>query len=187
MFLVTMYISGGMIPIYLWYQKLGLLESFTVYWLPALISAYGMMIMGSYMDGLSESIAESARIDGAREVTIYFRVIAPMCKPVFAALAIMTAVGQWNAWFDVLLYNSSGNFDTMQMFLRDILIQSDKIKKLMSDATVGSDAVKAQAARITTQSMRAATTMIVTIPIVCVYPFFQKYFVKGISIGAVKG
>ena len=125
--------------------------------------------------------------DGAKEVTIFFRVVAPLCIPVFAALAVMVAVGHWNSWFDVMLYNASGNYDTLQMLLRDILIESDKIKELMQDSMVGADAVKSQASRISTQSMRAATTMIVTIPIVCVYPFFQRYFVKGISIGAVKG
>jgi putative aldouronate transport system permease protein len=134
-----------------------------------------------------EAVTESARIDGAKEVTIFFRVVAPLCIPVFAALAIMTAVRHWNSWFDVMIYNPSGKFDTMQMLLRDILIESDKIKELMSDSMVGGDAAKSQASRISTQSMRAATTMLVTIPIVCVYPFFQKYFVKGISIGAVKG
>ena len=99
----------------------------------------------------------------------------------------MTAVRHWNSWFDVMIYNPSGKFDTMQMLLRDILIESDKIKELMSDSMVGGNPAKSQASRISTQSMRAATTMLVTIPIVCVYPFFQKYFVKGISIGAVKG
>ena len=187
MFLITMYISGGMIPIYLRYTKIGLLETFTVYWLPGLIGAYDMMLIASYIEGLPDAVTESARIDGAREVTIFFRVVAPLCVPVFAALAVMTAVGHWNSWFDTMLYNSSGKYDTLQMLLRDILIESDKIKKLMQDATVGADAVKSQVSRISTQSMRAATTMIVTIPIVCVYPFFQRYFVKGISIGAVKG
>ena len=187
MFMITMYVSGGMIPIYLWYQKIGLLETFAVYWVPGLIAAYNMMIIASYIEGLPTAVTESARIDGAKEVTIFFRVVAPLCIPVFAALAVMVAVGHWNSWFDVMLYNASGNYDTLQMLLRDILIESDKIKELMQDSMVGADAVKSQASRISTQSMRAATTMIVTIPIVCVYPFFQRYFVKGISIGAVKG
>lgn len=187
LFVITMYISGGMIPTYLWFQKIHLLESFGVYWLPGLISAYNMMLIASYIDGLPDSVAESARIDGASEFTIFFRVIAPLCMPVMAALAVMTAVGHWNAWFDVMIYNPSGKFDTLQMMLRDILIESDKIKDLMKDSMVGAAAVKSQAGRITTASMRAATTMIVTLPIVCVYPFFQKYFVKGMSVGAVKG
>ena len=105
----------------------------------------------------------------------------------FAALGVMVAVGHWNSWFDVMIYNPSGNYDTLQIVLRNILIESDKIKKLMQDATVGSAQAKSAASRISTTSMRAATMMIVTIPIVLVYPFFQRYFVKGISIGAVKG
>lgn len=187
MFLITMYVGGGMIPTYLWFIKLGLLETFTVYWLPSLLSAYEMMIIASYIEGLPASMFESARIDGAKEITIYTRICMPLCVPVFAALGVMVAVGHWNSWFDVILYNPSGQYDTLQIVLRNILIQSDKVKKLMQDAMVGSAAVKSAAARISTASMRAATMMVVTVPIVLVYPFFQKYFVKGISIGAVKG
>ncbi len=187
MFVITMYVSGGMIPTYLAFIKLGLLETFTVYWLPSLLSAYEMMIIASYIEGLPDALFESARIDGAKEITIYTRICMPLCVPVFAALGVMVAVGHWNSWFDIILYNPSGKYDTLQIILRNILIESDKIKQMMSDATVGSDAVKSAASRISTTSMRAATMMIVTIPIVCVYPFFQKYFVKGISIGAVKG
>lgn len=187
MFLITMYVSGGMIPTYLWFIKLGLLESFHVYWLPSMLSAYEMMIIASYIEGLPDSMFESARIDGAKEITIYIKICMPLCVPVFAALGVMVAVGHWNSWFDVILYNPSGKYDTLQIVLRNILIQSDKVKKLMQDAMVGSAAVKSAASRISTASMRAATMMVVTIPIVMVYPFFQKYFVKGISIGAVKG
>ncbi len=187
MFLITMYVSGGMIPTYLWMIKLHLLETFTVYWLPGILSAYEMMIIASYIEGLPDSMFESARIDGARETTIYLKIVLPLCVPVFAALGVMVAVGHWNSWFDVMIYNPSGNYDTLQIVLRNILIESDKIKKLMQDATVGSAQAKSAASRISTTSMRAATMMIVTIPIVLVYPFFQRYFVKGISIGAVKG
>ncbi len=187
MFLITMYVGGGMIPTYLWFIKLGLLETFHVYWIPGLLSAYEMMIIASYIEGLPDSMFESARIDGAREITTYLRICIPLCVPVFAALGIMVAVGHWNSWFDVVIYNPSGKYDTLQIVLRNILIQSDKVAKLMSDATVGSAAVKSAAARISTVSMRAATMMIVTLPIIVVYPFFQKYFIKGISIGAVKG
>lgn len=187
MFMITMYISGGMIPVYLWFTKIKLIETFSVYWLPGLIGAYEMLLIASYINGLPDAIQESARIDGASEFRIYFQVVAPLCTPVFAALAVMVAVGHWNAWFDVMIYNPSGKYDTLQMLLRDILIESNKIKEMMKNSTVGSAQLKSQMAQISTTSMRAATTMMVTIPIVCIYPFFQKYFVKGISIGAVKG
>ena len=182
LFLITMYFGGGMIPTYLLYVNLGLIESFTVYWLPALLSAYNMILISNFIEGLPESLPESARIDGANELTIYFKVILPLCKPVIAALAIMIAVGHWNSWWDVYIYNPSGAFDTLQMYLRKILLDAEAASKLMNDQK------KYEAMRnLTPGSVRAATTMIVTIPILCVYPFFQKYFVGGITIGAVKG
>lgn len=182
LFIITMYFGGGMIPTYLLYSQIGLTESFTVYWLPGLLSAYNMILVSSFIQGIPDSLAESARIDGASELKIFFRVILPLCKPVIAALAIMTAVGHWNSWFDVYIYNPSGKFDTLQMYLRKILLESESASKLMNDQK------KYEAMRnLTTTSVRAATTMIVTIPIICIYPFFQKYFVSGITIGAVKG
>lgn len=182
LFLITMYFGGGMIPTYLLYVNLGLIESFTVYWLPALLSAYNMILISNFIEGLPDSLPESARIDGANELTIYFKVILPLCKPVIAALAIMIAVGHWNSWWDVYIYNPSGAYDTLQMYLRKILLDAEAASKLMNDQK------KYEAMRnLTPGSVRAATTMIVTIPILCVYPFFQKYFVGGITIGAVKG
>lgn len=181
-FLITMYFGGGLIPTYLLYTKLGLMETFTVYWLPGLFSAYNMLLISSYMDGLPDSLAESARIDGASEMKIYFSIIIPLCKPVFAALAIMTAVGHWNSWFDVMIYNSSGHWDTLQVYLRKILLEAEQASKLLNDQKQF-EAMK----NLTTTSVRAATTMVVSLPILCIYPFFQKYFVGGITIGAVKG
>ena len=181
-FVVTMYVGGGMIPTYLLFTAIGLVESFWVYVIPGLFGAYNMILISSFMYGLPDSLAESARLDGANELTIYFRIILPLCKPVLAALAIQMAVGHWNAWFDVMLYNASGNFDTLQVYLRRILIESDMASRLQSDQRK-MEALKS----LTPASVKAATTMIVTIPIICVYPFFQKYFVGGITIGAVKG
>ena len=181
-FIITMYFGGGLIPTYLLYTHLGLMETFTVYWLPGLFGAYNMLLIASYIQGLPDSLAESARIDGAGELKIYFKIIIPLCKPVFAALAVMTAVGHWNSWFDVLLYNSSGRWDTLQVYLRKILLQAEQAAKLQAEQKMY-EAMK----NLTTTSIRAATTMVVSIPILCVYPFFQKYFVGGITIGAVKG
>lgn len=186
LFIISFYFSGGMIPVYLLYSKLGLLESFTVYWLPGLFNTYFMMVLASYMTSLPEALSESARIDGCNELKIYFRIIMPLCVPVFAALAIMSAVGHWNSWFDVMIYNPSGRFDTLQMKLRNILLEVEQIQKMLKDGTTGDAAAMQRAQRLTPGSVRAATTMIVTLPIVAIYPFFQQYFVKGISVGAVK-
>lgn len=181
-FLVTLYFGGGLIPTYLLFNRLGLTESFTVYWLPSLLSGYNMLLIASYIQGLPDSLAESARVDGASEIRTYFRIILPICKPVFAALAIMTAVTHWNSWFDVMIYNPSGRWDTLQVYLRRILLDAEQAAQLLADQR------QHEAMRnLTTTSIRAATTMIVTIPIVLVYPFFQKYFIGGITIGAVKG
>lgn len=181
-FLITMYFGGGMVPVYLLYSSLGLTNSFHVYWIPGLLSAYNMILISSFIEGIPDSLSESARIDGASELKIYFRIILPLCKPVIAALGIMTVVSHWNSWFDVYIYNPKGEFDTLQMYLRKILLDAEAASKLMDDQK------KKEAMRnLTTNSVRAATTMIVTIPIICVYPFFQKYFVSGITIGAVKG
>lgn len=181
-FVITMYFGGGLIPTYLLYTQLGLTETFTVYWLPSLFSAYYLILIASFIDGLPESLAESARLDGASEMAIYFRVILPLCKPVIAATAVMLAVSHWNSWFDVMLYNSSGKWDTLQVYLRKILLESEQASRLLNEQKQ-----YAYMRNLTTSSIRAATTMIVTIPIVCVYPFFQKYFVSGITVGAVKG
>ena len=181
-FLITMYFGGGMIPTYLLFVNLGLINNFNVYWIPGLISAYNMILISSYMQGIPDSLAESARMDGASEIRTYFNIILPLCKPVLAALAIMVAVGHWNSWFDVYIYNPSGKYDTLQMYLRKILLNAEAAQKLQNDQK------KYEAMRhLTTTSVRAATTMIVTVPIVMVYPFFQKYFISGITIGAVKG
>lgn len=181
LFIITMYFGGGLIPFYLLISKIGLMDTFTVYWLPSLFSAYYMLLISSYIFNLPESLAESARIDGCNELIIYIKIIAPICKPVFAALAVFSAVGHWNSWFDVMIYNSTGKWDTLQVYLRKILLDVEQVGKLLTDQQQ-MEAMR----KLTPQSVRAATTMIVTIPIVFTYPFLQKYFITGITIGAVK-
>ena len=181
-FIITMYFGGGLIPFYLLIVKLHLLETFAVYWLPALISPYYMLIMASYMQNIPESLHESARLDGAAELTIFFRIVMPISLPVFASIAIFCAVGQWNSWFDSLLYNPSGRFDTLQVVLRKLLLQMEMLAKLQSE-----QAAAQKYRSLTPMTVRAATTMIVTVPIIMTYPFLQKYFVTGISLGSVKG
>lgn len=180
--LVSMYIPIGLIPNYILYSSLKLLDTFTVYWLPGLISVWNMLMIASYIESQPDSLIESARLDGARELQIYVRIMFPICVPVFAALAVLTAVGHWNSWFDVMVYNASGNWDTLQMYLRKILLRSETIGKMLNDA-----AKMAELRELAPRTVRAATTVIVTVPILCIYPFMQKYFISGISIGAVKG
>ncbi len=181
LFIITMYFSGGMIPTYLLIVKLGLTNTFTVYWLPALISSYYMLIVASYMQNIPASLTESAMLDGATYFTIFRKIIIPISIPVLAAICVFTGVNHWNSWFDVMIYNPSGEFDTLQVFLRRMLLEIEALTSIR-DAQMA----RTEFSSLTAETVRAATTMIVTIPIALIYPFFQKYFVSGITMGAVK-
>jgi putative aldouronate transport system permease protein len=182
LFLITMYFSGGLIPFYLLLSKLGLTNTFTVYWLPGLINAYYMLLIASYIQNLPDSIQEAPRIDGCSEFRIYCQIIIPISLPVFAAIAVYLAVQHWNAWFDVMIYNPSGKFDTLQVYLRRLLLEMDMIQNLQNEQLAQS-----RFKNIKPITFRAATTIAVTLPILVTYPFLQKYFIGGITIGAVKG
>ncbi|MFU7515196.1 carbohydrate ABC transporter permease [Clostridium sp. HCS.1] len=181
-YVLTMYVNGGMIPNYILIKELGLLNNFLVYILPGLVSAFNMIVIRTYINGLPESLIESAKIDGAGELRIFMQIILPLCKPVLATVALFIAVGQWNSWFDAMLY-ASGNpkLTTLQY----------ELMKLLSSATQqgGSgtaEMVKNSANLVTPKSLRAAITIVTAFPIVCLYPFLQKYFVSGLTIGGVK-
>lgn len=182
LFLFTMYFSGGLIPTYLLMVKLGLINTFQVYWIPGLLNAYYMLIMASYMQNLPESLFESARIDGASELRIYFQIVFPISLPVFASIAVFSSVGHWNSWFDVVLYNSSGHWDTLQVYLRKLLLEVEAVNEIQNQQIAYS-----KFRTLTPATVRAAVTMVVTLPILFVYPFMQKYFVGGITLGSVKG
>jgi putative aldouronate transport system permease protein len=181
MLVITMYISGGIIPVYLLMRGLGLLNNFLVYILPTLIGAFYVIIIRSFMDGIPISLQESARIDGANDIYIFYRIIFPLCKPVLATVALFIAVGQWNSWFDTYLYNrSSVSLSTLQFELMKII---DSAQSAVN-ADIHSEAIKT--ARRNPEALKMAITVVATAPILCVYPFLQKYFVTGITLGAVK-
>lgn len=181
-FLFTMYFSAGLIPTYLAYISIGLYNTFWVYIIPSLFSAYYMLIISSYISNLPSSLFEAARIDGASEMKIYFSIVLPVSIPVFAAIAVYCAVDQWNSWFDTTIYAPNGQFDTLQIYLRRVLLEIEALS-MIEDSSKALSKFKT----LTPQSIRAATTIIVTVPIVCVYPFLQRFFLTGITIGAVKG
>lgn len=178
---VTMYVNGGMIPIFLLYKGLGLTNSFWVYIIPGMISAFNMLVIRTYMSGIPDSLEESAQLDGAGYMTIFVKIISPLCKPVYATVALFVAVGHWNSWFDAMLYNRMRNeYTTLQY----------ELMKLLSSVTnqgASVDTMKNAAAAVTPASVRAAATIITMLPIVCLYPFLQRYFVAGLTIGGVKG
>lgn len=180
-FVFTMYFSGGLIPTYLLFVNLKLTNTFWVYIIPGLFSAYYMLLISSYIQGIPEALFEAARIDGCSEMGIYLKIVLPVCVPVFAAIAVYLAVGHWNSWFDVMIYNPKGQWDTLQVILRRILLEADSFAKI-----VAMSGGESKFATMTSESLRSATTVIVTMPILLVYPFFQKYFISGITIGSVK-
>lgn len=182
-FVLTLYFSGGMIPTYMLIRDLHLMNSFWVYVLPGLVNAWNVFVIRSYMDGLPISLQESAKIDGANDLTIFFKIILPLCKPVLATIALFVAVGQWNSWFDTFLYNSNAEHLTTLQY---------ELMKILANTTAGSSNADlarsghAASARVSPESIRAAITIVATLPILVVYPFLQKYFVKGLTLGAVK-
>ncbi|WP_228552362.1 carbohydrate ABC transporter permease [Gracilibacillus salitolerans] len=182
---LTMYFSGGLIPGYMLIRDLGLINSFWVYILPGLVSAFNIIIIRSFMDGLPFSLQESAKMDGANDFVIFYRIILPLCKPVLATIALFVAVGQWNSWFDTYLYNSMNeSLTTLQYELMKIL--DNTTMGGGQDANLMRPNDEQQMNRVSPQSIKMAITMVTVIPIIMVYPFVQRYFIKGMTLGAVK-
>ena len=179
---ITMYIGGGLIPDFLLIRKLGLINTFWVYVIPWLINAFNVIIIRAYMDTIPPSLQESARIDGANDIGIFFKIVFPLCKPVLATIALFIAVGQWNSWFDTYLYaRGSPLLSTLQFELMKVL---DSASAMGSQVDIYSEGLR-QAKR-NPEALKMAITIIATVPILVVYPFLQKYFVSGITLGAVK-
>lgn len=183
LFVMTMYVNGGLIPVFLLNRSLGFTNSFLVYIIPGLVGAFNMLVIRTYMNGLPDSLEESAKIDGAGYLTVFIRIIVPLCKPVFATVALFIAVGQWNSWFDTMLYNRmADNLTTLQYELMKLL---SSVSQLSGDANL-SASTGAAATQVTTKSVRSAATILTCLPIIALYPFLQRYFVSGLTIGGVK-
>ncbi len=177
---ITMYVNGGLIPTFLLYKSLHLTGTFWVYVIPGTVSAFNMLVLRTYMVGLPDSLEESAQLDGAGYMTIFIKIISPLCKPVYATVALFVAVGQWNSWFDAMLYNRmSDKYTTLQYELMKLLSS-------VMQQSGSADSARNSANSITPASIRAAATIATMLPIVCLYPFLQRYFVTGLTIGGVK-
>ncbi len=180
LYVLTMYVNGGLIPTFMLYKGLGLTNSFWVYIIPGMVSAFNMLVIRTYMISLPDSLQESAEIDGAGHFTIFLRIIVPLCKPVFATVALFIAVYQWNSWFDTMLYNRMrSEYTTLQYELMKLL-------SAVTNNSSNAETMKNAGNQVTPASIRAAATMITSLPIVCLYPFLQRYFVTGLTIGGVK-
>lgn len=183
---LTMYFNAGLIPGFLLIQKLGLYGSFWVYVIPALISAFNVIVVRTYMSSISESLVESARLDGAGDFKIFIRLILPLCKPALAVVGMFVAIWQWNNWFDTHLYASSKqNLSTLSYELQKLLASSFSQGQTAQAATSGIGAELA-GGMVTPIAMQAAITIVAMVPIIMVYPFVQRYFVTGLNVGGVK-
>ncbi|QSF44419.1 carbohydrate ABC transporter permease [Paenibacillus tianjinensis] len=186
-FVLTMYFSAGLIPGYFLIKDLNLINSFWVYIFPSMISAFNMIVIRTYIGTIPESLLESAKIDGAGDFRIFMKVVFPLCKPVLATIALFVAVGAWNSWFDAFIYTSSRqSLSTLQYELMKLLSSTMNSNSNPNVAAgVGMDQNSARAL-VTPLSIRAAITVVASVPILLVYPFMQKYFVVGLNVGSVK-
>jgi len=174
--LITMYAQGGLIPTMILYRYLHLTQSFWVYVIPGLISAFNVMVMKTYMQSIPDSLEESARIEGAGYLRIFWNIITPMCKPVYAAIALFIAVSQWNSWFDAMIYNRiCPEYTTMQY----------EIMKLYS-STVAIGIPGHTKPSPSLYTIRSAAAIVSMLPILIIYPFFQRYFIAGLKFSGVK-
>ncbi len=180
-FVITMFFGGGLIPTYLLISNLGLLDSMWALILPGAFSVWNMIIARTYYQGIPNDLKEAASVDGANEVVFFFRILLPVCTPVIAVLALWQFVGMWNSYFDALIYLDDANKQPLQLVLRSILIQNQPESGMISD--MQSTAARAQLAEL----LKYATIIVSSLPLIVMYPFFQKYFDSGIMAGSIKG
>jgi putative aldouronate transport system permease protein len=182
-FIVTMYLSAGLIPWFLTYIKLGLTNNFLAY-IIGLVSAFNMILIKTFIESIPTSLEESAEMDGAGYLIRFSRIMFPLCKPILATCAIWTAVGHWNSFMDTIILMQDSRLYTLQYVLWLYLHEAELLAKQMEAAIqVGMD----PSMLLTPTAVKMSIAMIVTLPVLFIYPFFQRYFVKGIMIGAVKG
>ena len=172
----SMYFSGGMIPFYLVVKGVGLNNSIWSLIIPSAISTYNLIIMRTAMVSVPDSLEESAKLDGANHWTILWKIMVPLVKPTIAVICLYYAVTHWNSWFNAMLFIRNKSGYPLQLVLREILLQNDT-----SAMTAGADDY------LISETIQFATIVVATLPILTIYPFIQKYFVKGVMIGAVKG
>ncbi len=182
---ITMYLNAGLIPFYLTIRAYGLRNNFLVYILPCAISAFYIILLKTFIEQLPAALEESAMIDGAGYLTIFIKVIFPLSMPIIATIAVFSAVGQWNSWFDNYIFCEKKSLLTLQYILLNYLQESQKLAAMVTQ-TSSAEAFMEQMT-VTPESARMTITMITVFPILLVYPFMQRYFVKGIMLGAVKG
>jgi ABC-type glycerol-3-phosphate transport system permease component len=189
MTIITMYVSGGLIPTFFVFRAYGLTNNFLVYIIPGAISAFNVVLVRTYIENsIPPSLEESARMDGCGPLRLFTSIIFPLCLPITATIALFAAVGQWNSWFDNMIYTSRvQDLTTLQYILYRKLNEANAVVAAARSGNIQTMEEMLTCLTLTPDSVRMTITMIVTLPILLVYPFLQKYFVKGIMIGAIKG
>lgn len=182
-FVFTMYFSGGLIPTYMVIKALGLIDNFFVFIFPGMINIYWMILVRTYIEGLPKELFEAAASEGAGEFTIFLKVVLPLSMPVLATILLFSAISHWNAWYDSYIYTYKPQLKTLQAVLVKILNQYQTGAMVSQAQQMANEAKKMP---VSSESIRMTVTMVATLPIILVYPFLQKYFIKGMLIGAVK-
>ncbi len=181
---ITMFLGGGLIPTYLWIRQLGMVDTYWVMVIPGCVSAYNVFVFRTFFQGISKELREAAYIDGANDIVLLWKVILPLSKPLMATYTLFTVVGVWNSWFNALIYLSDETKYPLQLILRRYLFSD-----LSSIGGVINEGMQRmlQEMHINPKSVQMAIVVVAMAPIMCIYPFVQKYFVKGVALGSVKG
>jgi putative aldouronate transport system permease protein len=175
----TMYFGGGLIPSYLLVKSLHMIDTVWSIIIPGAISTYNLLVMKTFFEGLPQSLEEAASIDGMNQFQILLKIVLPLSMPIMATIGLFIAVSHWNDWFGPLIYLNNDGLYPVTLFLRNVVMGSQMASK-------SGQMMDSSASQVLPQSLQAATVMLVTVPILCIYPFIQKYFVKGVMIGAIK-
>ena len=182
----TMLFSGGLIPTYIWITRyLHLGDTIWVYILPCLVNAFHVIVIRSFFQGLPQALMESAKIDGASELQTFFKIVMPLSKPVIATISLLTLLSRWNDWNTALIYIKSSNLYSLQYLLQKILREAEFVKNMAESSPVAG--VDLDLSNLPSVTIRFAMCMVAAGPMLIIFPFFQKYFAKGLTVGAVKG
>jgi len=184
--MIPMYFGGGLIPCYIYFSNTGMINNWALYLLPSAFSLYNMIIIRSYMETLPAGLTDAAYIDGANDLQVLTRIITPLCKPILATVALWSAVGHWSEYTITMYYFTDKKLYTLQYLLYQVLKETEKIEAMMKEALLRGETIIGLEQAITTESVRCAQIIVTTIPIVICYPFLQKYFIHGVTLGAVK-
>ena len=186
-FVITMYFNAGLIPMFITMKNLHLTNTFWVYIIPAIVQPFNIILVKTYIESIPKALQEAAEIDGAGILTVFWKIILPTAKPILATIAIFAAVGQWNSFQDTLIYITDQKLYSLQYLLYTYINQASSLAAMVRSSGTGAISAAMVATQQTPTSIRMTVSVIVVLPILFVYPIFQRFFVQGIMIGSVKG